>query len=334
MKKKYAVLALVLISYMQPVFAQTAKQLYETGRTFIHQGDFANATLVFTKSLQLDPTNIEAVKDLAMSYSYQKNNEKALEIAKPLMENEKADDQCFQIVGLIYTQLNQAPEAEKAYKKGIKKFPDSGPLYNELGESQIANKNKEAIKTWEKGIEMDPSFSKNYYNASRYYYFNNTDNIWSIIYGEIFVNMNPNSENTQEMKQLILETYKKLFTSADGELNTSSKNIFTKNYIETMSKQANQASSGINTLVLSMIRVRFILDWYSKNNKPAFKLFIYHQQLLREGLFDAYNQWLFASAENINAYNNWVKTHTEENNKFLNFQKSRIFKIPLGQYYK
>ena len=51
-----------------------------------------------------------------------------------------------------------------------------------------AQKSYEAIKMWEKGIEVAPSFSKNYFNASKYYYFS-TDKVWSIIYGEIFLNM-------------------------------------------------------------------------------------------------------------------------------------------------
>jgi tetratricopeptide (TPR) repeat protein len=334
MKKVYISLAIILSILLQPAYAQTAQELYETAKVFMQQNDFANASLVLTKSLQKDPTNIAVAKDLAMSYYYQKSNDKALEVAKTLLDNEKADDQCFHIAGLIYAQLNQNSESEKAYKKGIKKFPDSGPLYNELGEAQIANKNKDAIKTWERGIEMDPSFSKNYYNAARYYYFNNGEKIWSIIYGEIYVNMDPTGANTQEMKQLILETYKKIFIPGDAEFNGKSKNMFVKNYTETMNKQADQATAGINTASLSMIRARFILDWYSKNNKPAFKLFIYQQQLLREGLFEAYNQWLFTAAENESAYNNWVKTNSEENKKFIAYQKSRIFKIPLGQYYK
>ncbi len=334
MKKLLAALSIIFTSYLQPLCAQTAKELHETAKIFMLQSDFANASLVLTKCIQKDPTNLEATKDLAMSYYYQKSNEKALEIIKPLLDNERADDQCFHIAGLIFGQLSQPSESEKVFKKGIKKFPDSGPLYNELGEAQLANKNKDAIKTWEKGIEMDPSFSKNYFNAARYYYFNNTDKIWSIIYGEIFVNMDPAGENTQEMKQLILETYKKLFIPNDADLNAVTKNNFIKNYVETLNKQADQASAGISTSSLAMIRAKFILEWYSKNNKPAFKLFIYQQQLLREGLFEAYNQWLFAAAENAAAYDNWVKTHVDENKKFVDFQKSRIFKLPIGQYYK
>jgi hypothetical protein len=84
-----------------------------------------------------------------------------------------------------------------------------------------------------------------------------------------------------------------------------------------------------------MIRTRFILDWYQTYAaKYPFRLFDYQQQLIREGMFDAYNQWLFGTTENLAAYDNWTKTHTEEYNGFNAFQRSRIFKMPAGQHYQ
>ena len=84
-----------------------------------------------------------------------------------------------------------------------------------------------------------------------------------------------------------------------------------------------------------MIRTRFILDWYNSNaTRYPFRLFDFHRQLLSEGLFDAYNHWLFGPVENLAAYDNWIKTHTEEYNNFSAFQKTRIFRMPHGQYYQ
>ena len=51
-------------------------------------------------------------------------------------------------------------------------------------------------------------------------------------------------------------------------------------------------------------------------------------------MFNAYNQWLFGASENLAAYDNWTKAHAEEYNGFTTFQKSRIFKMPQGQYYQ
>jgi Tfp pilus assembly protein PilF len=334
MKKLSIAFLLCLFGTIATAQTQTAKQLQETARSFMRQGDYPNAILVLNRGLEQEPKNLEMAKDLAMSYYYQKDNTKALEIINPLLDREDVDDQAFQIAGLIYRQAEMTKDCEKMYKKGLKKFPQSGPLYNELGELQWQQQNFEAIKQWEKGIETDPSYSKNYYNAAKYYYLT-MDKVWSLLYGEIFINMEPLSSRAPEIKQLLVDGYKKLFSDANLETNNKDKSPFVKAYLKNMNGQSSVAASGINTETLTMIRTRFILDWF-KDGTPPFKyrLFSYQQQLLREGLFDAYNQWLFGGVQNLSAYQNWVNTNSITYNDFLNFQKGRIFKVQGGEYYK
>lgn len=331
MKKLF--LFLVILTAWTSSFAQDANQLHETARTFMKQGDFANAVLVLNHATQLDPGNIEISKDLALNYYFEKNYNKALDIIKPVLENDNADDQAFQIAGDIYQALSDLKETEKVYKKGLKKFPHSGPLYNEYGEMLWAKQDYTAIKQWEKGIEEDPGFSRNYYNASKYYYFT-TDKVWSIIYGEIFLNIEPMGSTVPEVKNILLESYKKLFSEADLEASIKDKNDFVKAYIKTMNKQSSIASHGINPETLTMIRTRFILDWYTEYaSKFPSRLFDMQRQLLQGGMFNAYNQWIFGIAQNLATYQNWTNTHTDEYSEFSRFQKGRIFKIPPGQYY-
>jgi hypothetical protein len=139
------------------------------------------------------------------------------------------------------------------------------------------------------------------------------------------------------MKGLLLESYKeKLFSDNDlMKDQDKNKSEFAKAYLQTMNKQSSLVNAGISTEVLTAIRTRFILDWYKTYAaKFPFKLFDYHQQLIREGMFEAYNQWLFGPVESLPAYDNWTKTHAEAHGKFTGFQKNRIFKIPGGQYYQ
>ncbi len=332
--KKLFILSIFAIFCVQ-IIAQTqdAKQLHETGKTFMRQGDLANASLVLNRALQQEPDNIEILKDIAFNYFLQKDYSKALEIAKPITERKDADDQCYQITGNIYKALGQEKECEKLYKKGIKKFPQSGALYNEYGELLFATQDPNAIKQWEKGIEMDPGYSVNYYNACKYYYLT-SNRIWSIIYGEIFLNIEVLTSRTPEIKNILLDSYKKLFADNDIFINTKDKNNFEQAFLQTLYKQNNIAASGINPETLTMIRTRFVLDWFnSYSSKFPFRLFDYHLQLLREGMFDAYNQWIFGSAQNLVAYQNWTSTHATEYDTFSRFQKGRVFKIPAQQYY-
>ncbi len=332
MKKSWVIFFGLFLSFS--VKAQDAAQLHETGRTFMIQGDYANAIIVLNKALSLQPSNIEIAKDLSLNYYFSNNNKKAMETIKPLLDREDADDKCYQIAGDILLANDDPKECEKLYKKGIKKFPSSGSLYNELGKLMWAQKNYEAIKMWEKGIEIAPSFSKNYFNASKYYYFS-TDKVWSIIYGEVFLNMEPMSTSSPELKNILLESYKKLFVDADAEKNKKDNTPFVTAFLQTVFKQSSVISSGINTESLIMLRTRFVLDWFSDyGTKFPFRLFDWQKQLLQEGVFEAYNHWIFTAANNLPAYQNWASTHSAEYTEMNRFQRGRIFKIPIGQYYK
>lgn len=331
MKKLFLFFAL-LTGFTGIAQPQDSKELQENAKAYMRQGDYDNAALLLIKALEQSPSDLSIAKDLALNYYFQKENIKALETIKPLLDRSDVDDQSFQIAGNIYKALDQLKEAEAMYKKAIKKFPKSGALYNEYGELLSSQQNTSAINQWEKGIEIDPGYSGNYYNAAKYYYFT-TDKIWSIIYAEIFINIESLSARTTEVKSVLLDSYKKLF-SGDLLKNPEGKNNFEQAFIQSMNKANAVAENGINAESLTMIRTRFVLDWFEKYAaKFPFRLFEYHQQLLREGIFPAYNQWIFGATENLTAYQNWIAAHATEYTDFSNFQKGRIFKVPTGQYY-
>lgn len=309
----------------------------ETAQTFMRNGDFDNAILVLNRAYQQDKNNIDLQKDLTLAYYYKRDYAKALELVKPMLDRDDADVMSFQIAGNVYKALEEAKDAEKMYKKAIKKFPKSGPLYSEYGELLWAQKDYAAIDLWEKGIKEDPAYSGNYYNAALYYFYTK-DKVWSLIYGEIFLNMESLTDRSAAMKQLLYDGYKqKLFADADMLKDQGTKDLseFAKAYLTTMGKQSSLVSKGLSVEVLTMIRTRFILDWYANYAaRFPFKLFDYQQQLIREGMWDAYNQWLFGPVENLNAFDSWSKLHAEDYKLFTNFQRGRVFKMPQGQYYK
>jgi tetratricopeptide (TPR) repeat protein len=335
MKKILTVTATVVL-FAAVSFAQDdVNSLHATAKTFMRSGDFDNAILVLNRALQQDSKSLEMQKDLTQCYYLKRDYEKALTGVKELIERPDADVMTFQIAGNVYKALEQVKDCERMYKKALKKFPASGPLYSEYGELLWAAKDYSAIDQWEKGIEADPGFSGNYYNAAMHYFFTK-DKVWCLVYGEIFVNMESLSERGTAIKKLLYDAYKeKTFAEADllkGE--EKNKSEFAKAFLNSLNKQSSLASRGISTETLTMIRTRFILDWFQNaGNKYPHKLFDYHRQLLQTGLFEAYNQWLFGTVENLAAYDNWTKTNATQYAAFDSFQKNRIFKMPPGQYY-
>lgn len=306
----------------------------ETAKAFTRQGDYNNAIVVLNGALQKDPQNLELQKDLSFNYYLGRDFPKGLTIARQMVERPDADVQAYQILALLYKAVDQTKECEKLYKAGIKKFPRSGVMYNEYGEMLWARQDYTAIRQWEKGIEIDPNYSSNYYNAARYYYLT-TDKVWALLYGEIFVNLESYSTRTAEIKDLLTEGYKKLFAEADMQKGQDVKAPFVAAFLNVMSKLAFTVKDGITPESLTVLRTKFIINWFNTypSNFP-FRLFDYQRQLLKEGMYDAYNQWIFGAAGNLPAFQAWCNTHGDEYSRFINFQKGRVFKLPEGQYYQ
>jgi tetratricopeptide (TPR) repeat protein len=325
----------ILIGVAQP--PEDVKTLHATAKTFMLAGDYNNAIIVLNRGLQMDKNNLDLQKELVQAYYLKEDYTKALEGVESLVDRDDADVMTYQIAGNVYKALEQVKDCTKMYKKALKKFPRSGPLYSEYGELLFAIKDFSAIDQWEKGIEVDPAYGGNYYNAALYYFYTK-DKVWSLVYGEIFVNMESLSERGAAMKDLLLKGYKeKLFADADvmKDQDKTTKSEFAKAFLNVMGKQSSLTSKGINTETLTMIRTRFILEWYASNAaRFPHRLFDFQQQLIREGMFEAYNQWLFAPSENLPGYDNWTKTHNDQYTAFNTFQKSRVFRIPQGQYYQ
>ncbi|HLY68313.1 MAG TPA: tetratricopeptide repeat protein [Puia sp.] len=314
--------------------AQNENASDETAKTYIRQGDYQNAILVLNQALQKDNQNLEMLKDLAFAYYLQRDFEKSLGIAKPLVSRADADVQSFQILGMVYKAIEEKKDCEKMYRQGLKRFPKSGVLYNEYGEVLGTENGNEAIKLWEKGIEVDPGYSSNYYNASLYYYAKN-EKIWSVIYGEIFINIESYSSRTEHIKDLLTDEYKKIFADEVLMKAQNIKNEFASAFVVELSNHSAAVANGVSPESLTAVRNGFILGWFEKNAQQfPFHLFDYMQQLTKLGMFEAYNQWVFGASQNPDAFHNWVQKHSDDYNKFISFQKNRVFKIPGGQYYQ
>ena len=324
MKSIFSFLLIFVLSF---VVAQPMSDLHKTAKNLMIEGDYENATLVFNKLLNNEPNNIAAHKDLAYLHYLKKEYSKSIEISKNFIDELTVEEKDYQILGLNYKAQGNNKECEKLYKSGLIKFPNSGVLYSDLADLYLNEKKlSDAVKSWKKGIEVDANYPNNYYNAAMYH--NSIGNyFWTIIYGEIFVNLESYTIRTAEVKSTVLDAYKKILY-----LGITNNNDFEKNVLNLLGS----STESLTAYRLSSIRTKFILNWYhNKNNeKYPFRLFDQQRFLIQEGMFDAYNQWLFGIAVDPIQYKTWVDANLAEADNFKQFQEGRVFKLITGQYYQ
>lgn len=328
----------LLFLTLQTGFAQTTQDpevLHETARSFMRQGDFENALLVLAKAIQQKPDDIDLLKDQAFVLYLKRDFAGSIDSSKKIIARPDADVQSYQILGLAYKEIAEYKESDKMYKEAIKRFPKSGALYSEYGELLTTNNNAAlAIKQWEKGIESDPNYSGNYYNAAKYYA-QKGNIIWGLLYGEIFVNIESLSKRTEEIKNILYGGYKKLFTQPAAL--TAAKTTgtpFEKIVALNLSKLTNLMNTEVTPESLTQLRTRFILSWYNSSGRQyPFRLFEHFRSMLQEGYFEAYNQWLIGAIADTQKYQQWTLNHPDDVKVFQAFQRNVLFKIPEGQYY-
>ncbi|MFY7899807.1 MAG: tetratricopeptide repeat protein [Chitinophagaceae bacterium] len=319
--------------------AQTGEENYQQAKKLMQQGDFDKAAVAFTSAIKQLPNNNDIAKDYVYLLCLQKDYVQAIAIGKRIVEQPDADEQAYQVLGIAYKGKGEYANAEDLYLKALKKFTNSGLLYNEYGELMaLWNNLPNAIVKWEAGIEADPNYSSNYYNAAMYYNRFDLKPLWQILYAEIFINLESYSQRTSEMKAVLLDAYKKLFTNnlLEKSIGMPKNTAFEKACYSTMAKHSNVVSNNVSVDAIIALKTRFLLDWFfSKQNEVfAYRMFEQQQYLIREGMFVAYNQWMLGAANSPAAYQVWLNTHEQEATAFKQFQQGRVLKLLKGQYYQ
>ncbi|MFA6060493.1 MAG: tetratricopeptide repeat protein [Taibaiella sp.] len=337
MSRPFRIISFVLLSLISPgLRAQEntesdVTRMQENAHSYLSRGDYANAIMMFSQAIRQAPSDVSLRRDLAYTYLLSGDSKKAKEIIDPVVSSDAADEQTFQVASAIENALGNTGKAKRLLNEGLDKFSNSGLLYNSKGNLLNSDKStKDALEAYNAGIRVEPSYPMNYYNASKIY-FQNEDPVWALLYGELYLNLDPQSQRTIEIKKMMIDAYRKLFSPGkDEELpgfqSTSSssnkKQNFTSLYKKVMLQCAPAISDGLNVENLIMLRTRFMLAWskdYSINY--PFTLFTYQDKMLHDGVFDAYNQWLFGAVDNSQEFSLWVKVNNKEYSNYESWRK-------------
>jgi len=273
---------------------------------------------------KIAPKNGIVLYETAYAHCMKKNYKEALKIIKKVIRKKRlTNDFAFQLFGNCHSFLGRPQKAVQIYKKGLVKNPNAGRLYLELGNIELHQKNYEkALPIYEEGIWTQPTFASNYFWASKIYC-NSTEPLWGLIYGEIFLNLEPNTERTKEISALLYNTFQNSISfQSDTSISVSLSQYdqtrilsktdgsqivllpYGKQFFEPQFALALAGSKQLDVESLHKARLRFLQQLKWPSHRPII-LFDYHKQLVDAGHFEAYNYWLFSQGDYV-AWDLWV----------------------------
>ncbi len=345
----------------QIAFGQTNKEkALEKGNQAVKledDGKVDEAIKLLEEAQKLDPDNYNYPYELAYAYYATKDYKKAIKYLEGILKNKDINDRVYQLLGNCYDNIDKGDKAIETYEEGLRKFPNSGNLYLEMGVMQMGKKDyNKALGYYEKGIEVAPKFSSNYYWAAKIYC-SSTEEVWGMIYGELFMNMERNSKRTAEVSKLLFDTYKseiKFSSDTSFSVSFSKTSVINVDDLKDPSKMKLPYGVGVYepTLMFSMfsakvidissldeIRSSFVDNYFMKGNDKTYPniLFSFQKQIKEAGHMEAYNHWVLMKGDE-DGFDKWQtanKGKWEAFTKWFSDNKIQIddtHKFYSGQY--
>jgi len=346
---KYLLCFLLLTGSAGLLRAQTwpspeVEAMYNDARNYMSSGNLAQAIAIYQQAIQIAPGQLVLHRELGKAYYMMGNYDEAKKVLEPIINSGDADEQSYQAMAACLSLSGDKKKAKAMLQKGIARYPHSGLLYHDMGKLyDDEDENVYALETWLDGIQADPTYHVNYYEAARTY-MNTNKPVWAIIYGEIFVNIERQTPRADETRQMLLEAYKKLYSEvASGDdlpkykNNKGSNNntvAFEEAVRSTYIKLSPVVSDGITSESLAMLRARFSIEWsYRYASQFPFALFTYYDMMLRNGYFDIYNEWLFGKAESPQQFESWNTFHAGDMPKYETWAQANTMRPAEGDFY-
>ncbi|SDE91506.1 tetratricopeptide repeat protein [Chitinophaga filiformis] len=326
-------------------------------------GKLAESITLLEEARKLDPAEPEIVYEMALAKYQQKSFDEAMKLLKELVKKKQATGRVYAMMGNALDEMGKPEKAIDAYDEGIKKFPGEGNLYLERGVMELRRSEyNAALGFFEKGIKAAPMYPSNYYRAAKIF-LDSDQEIWGMIYGEIFMNIERGSKRTEEISKLLYYTYKgEIKFESDTTVSVSfakqnntivldasqSKKAQVSSLASALAEQV-MASMGksfangayemtlvksiigekmINLASLNRIRTKF-LDIYTQEGRDTtypVVLFDFQRKVKEAGHLEAYNYWILGLGDE-KVFGEWRSEHEQQWNDFMKWFKENRIKI-------
>lgn len=333
---------LLLLNNINHLMAQDNK-FAEIANQYFEKKQYEKAITEYQKALKKDDSNAEWQYNLAMSYYRTKQYPKAIPLLEELIKEKDNKVKYYRLLANSFDLNNQYQQAVSTLQQGILKYSHSGELYLDWGVIEmLREKPGVALAQWEKGIEASPSFADNYYWLSKTYNDTN-EKIWSVVYGELFVNIERGTKRADEISEILYNTYYQLIedsstlTKGSIKLEREQENPFVRinhRLYQVMHRnglmnfdRAKILTGDYELKAIALIRQDFLQMWL-QGFGLAYPNTLYkrHRAMYDLGFYEAYNYWLFSKIKPVE-FLNWKEANEIKYGSFITWFAENPMKV-------
>lgn len=295
--------------------------------------DYQQAQNTYKELQRLQPQNIQYAYKVAECAYRLKDYPQTIQLARDLLARDSSYVDTYRLLGNCLDVSGNYSEGVRVLTAGTKRLPYEGSLYLDLGIIELLRNNyNAALDYWEAGIVAAPRYADNYYFAAKTYA--TTDEpLWTIMYAEIFCNIEKSSDRFTEMSRLLYQKYLEFLeiepaTSPEIYLNRTGTNTFKNAFYDvlntmrkknliTFNKDVGLIKEGSYLNSVSIIRMNFIKLWNEMYaDQLDVPLFDWMGLMYSRGYLHAYNHWLFGPADSRYVVA-WQVFYKDEYNAFI-----------------
>lgn len=315
---------------------------------------YDSAVVVFQRAYDMDTTRVEVRYEIALAYAAKRSYDSSESVLRSILNHPKATDRYYQLLSNIRAEQDDTSGARVVIEDGLRRFTTSGRLHMERGLLHLQSRQLEAaLDEFEEGIQVDPGYHLNYYWAARSYS-QGTERIWTLLYGEVLMNVDPNPSRLSIISDLVyrmhMRTYDDFKTTMKmnyslarkgaTDAQAASEASFEDRFDELMTLGAAKLKFfqdfEIPLLSIDTMQTVFVKEWYKRGYDTLFPnaAIERHKALLDAGFHSSYIVYLtqFAKPLEAKAYFDknkknyqgllaWLKKHPFEMNSKNRFSR-------------
>ncbi len=311
--------------------------------SLIDTGALAASIEILQELRSRNRDNAYVVHELALALRLNRQPQRAVEILRPYRRGLTAE-----IAAGFGSALDDAGDRRGAIEvlsEAIQRYPRSGLLRSELGTTLAgAGRGQEALAQYQTGMQIEPRWPSNYMQAARLLSESDASGL-SLIYGEIFRVLEPNSQRSAQMAELLVKICRNAVTvtGTQGSRREARVKLAPPMVIyATPSTPPEQVlefplantfelafggpltvavEHGLSLESLHQARLGFLEIWFNvptaARTHPV-RLFEWQKALRDAGHFEAYDYWLLGPAFPAE-FQRWADAHSSEMSAMITF---------------